>query len=80
MNEGGLRQNFELVRPWFGQTAHVRELDVGNYDYKQLVKLLVATDYNGWVLMEARTEPSDRVEALLNQRRLFERLVREATD
>ena len=80
MNENGLQQNFELVRPWFGQTAHVREFDVGNYDYKQLVKLLVASDYNGWVLMEARTEPNDRIEALLNQRRLFERLVKEATD
>ena len=79
MADGGLKHNFELVQPWLGQTLHVREFDVGDYDYRRLMELLVAAEYTGWVLMEARTEPEDRVEALKSQRRLFEDLIRQVT-
>ena len=78
MADGGLQHNFGLVRPWFGQTLHVREFDIGDYDYSGLMKLLVSTGYEGWVLMEARTEPANRVEALLRQRKLFDQLLTEA--
>lgn len=80
MRGAGLKRNFELVRPWLGQTVHVREFDVGGYDYPQLTELLVSAGYNGWVLMEARTEPDNRAEALLNQRLIFDNLVSRAID
>jgi len=77
MAERGLKHNFELVQPWLGQTVHVREFDVGDYDYRQLMELLTAAAYSGWVLMEARTEPEDRVQALRSQRQLFDDLIRQ---
>ncbi len=74
----GLEYNFNLVRSRFGDTAHVRELNLGDYPYQELVNLLVATDYDGWVLLEARTKPEDRVEALAEQREVFGQMVAKA--
>lgn len=71
----GLEYNFNLVRARFGATAHVRELNEGAYPYQQLFDLLVKTNYDGWILLEARTNPKDRVVALIEQRKLFEELV-----
>jgi sugar phosphate isomerase/epimerase len=74
----GLEYNFNLVRSRFGDTVHVRELNLGDYPYQQLIDLLVATNYDGWVLMEARTNPPDRVKALAEQREVFEQMVAKA--
>ncbi len=74
----GLAYNFRLVRPRFGDTAHVRELNLDDYPYQELMNLLVATDYRGWVLLEARTKPEDRVKALAEQRQVFEQMTAKA--
>ena len=37
--------------------------------------LLVHSHYDGWVLLEARTNPKDKVKAMLAQRNVFERMV-----
>jgi sugar phosphate isomerase/epimerase len=74
----GLAYNFNLVRSRFGDTAHVRELNLSDYPYQELMNLLVATDYEGWVLLEARTKPADRVQALAEQREVFEQMVAKA--
>ncbi|RMH55815.1 MAG: sugar phosphate isomerase/epimerase [Bacteroidetes bacterium] len=74
----GLEYNFNLVRDDLGATVHVREFNVGDYPYPQLIRLLVEMDYDGWILMEARTEPADRVQALIEQRALFEEMVARA--
>ncbi len=74
----GLAYNFNLVRPFFGHTVHVRELDLGDYPYQDLVDLLVATDYRGWVLLEARTKPNDRVRAMIEQREVWDKMVAQA--
>lgn len=74
----GLEYNFNLVRGRFGATAHVRELNEAGYPYQQLFDLFVKTDYEGWILLEARTNPKDRVAALIEQRELFHKMVREA--
>lgn len=70
----GLEKNFRLVRRRFGATLHVRELNVGSYPYRQLMDLLVKTRYAGWVLLEARTSPADRIKALVEQRLIFEKM------
>lgn len=72
----GLEENFKMVYKRFGDTVHIRELNVGNYPYPKLVKLLMAADYNGWLLLEARTDPSDKIAALKEQREIFEELTR----
>jgi sugar phosphate isomerase/epimerase len=74
----GLESNFHLVRKRFGQTLHVRELDSKDYPFDKLIELLVKTNYEGWVLLEASSKPEDRVEALAQQRKLFDALVRKA--
>lgn len=70
----GLEANFKMVRKRFGDTVHIREMNVGNYPYPELMKLLVETKYQGWVLLEARTDPKDKAAAMKEQREIFERL------
>ena len=74
----GLEANFNSVKKWFGSTVHIRELDVGDYPYQQLFDLFAAMDYNGWILLEARTEPEDRVAAMKEQLALFKSMVQQA--
>lgn len=74
----GLEYNFRLVRDRFSDTCHVRELDDPDYPYQKLIDLLVQTDCDGWVLLEARGKPADRVAALADQAKLFQRMVAEA--
>ena len=69
----GLEANFEMVKGRFGDTVHIREMNVGEYPYEKLMKLFVAMDYEGWILLEARTNPKDKVQAMVEQRELFEK-------
>ena len=71
----GLEHNFNLVKDRLAATTHVRELNIGSYPYADLIRLLAGVDYDGWVLLEARTKPEDRIAALIEQREVFERLV-----
>ena len=71
----GLAHNFALVKDRFGATAHIRELNVGDYPYQQLFESLVGMDYAGWVLLECRTKPADRVAAMQEQKKLFAEMV-----
>ena len=74
----GLEHNFNLVKGRFADTVHVRELNVGSYPYQELMNLFVGMDYAGWILLEARTNPADRVAALAEQREVFRRMVAKA--
>lgn len=77
-NGEGLEHNFNLVKDRFGDTVHVRELNIGEYPYQKLMDLFVGMDYNGWILLEARTEPEDRVAALKEQREVFDAMLKKA--
>ncbi len=70
----GLEYNFNLVKDRLGATAHVRELDRGDYPYEKLMHLFVRIGYSGWWLLEAHGKPEDPVAAMAHQRRVFERL------
>jgi sugar phosphate isomerase/epimerase len=70
----GLEYNFNLVKDRLGDTLHVRELNRGDYPYEALFRLLKGAGYQGWMLLEAHTEPSDKVSAMIEQRKAFERL------
>ena len=76
---GGLEYNFNLVKNRLGSTVHVRELNVGDYPYQDLMNLFVKAKYSGWILLECRTEPADLVAALKEQREIFDRMVRIAS-
>jgi sugar phosphate isomerase/epimerase len=70
----GLRHNFDLVKDRLADTVHIREMNVGDYPFPQLMQLLLDANYDGWILLEARTNPNDKVQALREQRQLFEKL------
>jgi len=74
----GLEYNFNLVKDRFSDIAHVRELNIGDYPYQDLMNLFVAMDYDGWILLEARTKPDDRVKALAEQRQVFGQMIAKA--
>lgn len=71
----GLAGNFNSVKKWFGDTVHIRELNEGNYPYQQLFNLFAGINYEGWVLLEGRTEPSDKIAAMKQQLSLFNQMI-----
>jgi sugar phosphate isomerase/epimerase len=71
----GLMGNFNMVKEWFGDTVHVRELNLGEYPYGELFTLFQKINYEGWILLEDRTEPSDIVLALKQQLDYFNQLM-----
>ncbi|MBL6725519.1 MAG: sugar phosphate isomerase/epimerase [Rubripirellula sp.] len=71
----GLEQNFAMVKDRFGSTVHIRELNQGNYPYDKLFKLFADIQYDGWILLEARTNPADKIQALIEQRERFEQML-----
>jgi len=75
---GGLKYNFNLVKNKLGDTCHVRELNVGSYPYQQLMDLFVGMDYDGWILLECRTDPADKVAALKEQHAVWKKMVSSA--
>jgi len=72
----GLEGNFNMVKKWFGDTVHVRELNLGDYPYQQLFNLFNNIGYEGWILLEARTEPADRIAAMKEQLVIFNQMIK----
>jgi sugar phosphate isomerase/epimerase len=75
LNPPGLEANFNSVMKYFGDTVHVRELNVGDYPYQELINLFTGIKYKGWILLEARTSPTDRVAAMKEQLALFNQMI-----
>ena len=59
----------------FGDTVHIRELNVGEYPYQDLMNLFVGIKYDGWILLEARTNPKDRIAAMNEQLVVFNKMI-----
>jgi sugar phosphate isomerase/epimerase len=74
----GFEHNLKLLRPFFGATCHIHELDGSYkpYPYDKLFKLLTSTDYDGWCLFETSTKPEDRVKAMTKNRQLFDQMIK----
>lgn len=75
----GLEANFNLVKKWFGDTVHIRELNDGNYPYQQLFNMFAGINYKGWILLEARTDPGDKISAMKEQLSLFNQMITNAS-
>jgi sugar phosphate isomerase/epimerase len=71
----GLQHNFNLVKDRLADTTHVRELNDSSYPYQELFNLFKSVDYNGWILLEAHSQPKGPVAAMIEQRKLFESMV-----
>jgi sugar phosphate isomerase/epimerase len=75
---GGLEYNFNLVKDRIGDITHVREMNIGSYPYQELMNLFVGMDYKGWILLECRTNPEDKVAAMIEQRKVWETMIKNA--
>ncbi len=75
---GGLEYNFNLVKDRQGDTVHVRELNIGSYPYQDLMNLFVKMNYQDWILLECRTDPADKVKAMIEQREVLDHMINEA--
>lgn len=76
----GLEGNFNLLKDRFGNVTHVRELDDPDYPYEKLIKMFVDMNYRGWIMLEGRTDPEDKIQALIRQRNLFEQMIEKASN
>ena len=74
----GLEANFNMVKKRQGDTVHVRELNIGKYPYQQLMDLFVNMDYEGWILLECRTEPANKVKAMMEQYDVFKSMTKQS--
>lgn len=75
LNGQGFQYNFDLVKKYFGDTCHVRELDRTDYPYPELIDNLAKMDYKGWILLECHTNPDDKIAALKQQRQVFDTMM-----
>jgi hydroxypyruvate isomerase len=72
----GLVANFNMVKQWLGDTAHVRAFDENDYPYQQLFKLFKEAGYQGWVLLEAHSNPADKIAAMKAQKEMYENYIK----
>ena len=71
----GFEYNFNLVKDLLGQTVHAHDFKDAGFPYQQLMDLLVKMNWGGWILLENSSKVPDRVEALIEQRQMWERMV-----
>ncbi|MCP4195309.1 MAG: sugar phosphate isomerase/epimerase [Planctomycetaceae bacterium] len=76
----GLRANFNLVKDYFGKTAHIRALKNKDYPFAKLIELFVQMNYDGWLLLEARgdVKPHEVADRLSEQKAIFEQYIASA--
>lgn len=71
----GLKANFDLLRPYFGDTVHIHNFTV-DYPWKEFYGLLKQSNYEGWTLLEDK-KPSgdDIVQSMKEFRATWEKMV-----
>ncbi len=70
----GLEANFRMVQDQLRSNLPCSRARLQNYPYADLMKLFMGINYSGWILLEARADPADKVAAMTQQRQIFERL------
>jgi hypothetical protein len=71
----GFEANFNLVKDFLGHTIHLHELNDSKFPYQLQVDLLKKINWEGWCLLEASASVPDRVQALIEQRKIWEGMV-----
>lgn len=74
----GFEKNFNRVKYFLGHTLHTHNLKDTKFPYQLQVNLLVKMNWDGWGLLEASDKVQDRVQALIEQRQLWEQMVAQA--
>ena len=66
---------FQLVKNILDNTLHFHELGHGDFPYQLQSDLLIDAGWDGWWLLEASTKVPDRMEALIQQHELWDKMV-----
>jgi hypothetical protein len=74
----GFEFNFNLVKKYLGDTLHLHDLKDPKFPNQLQIELLVKMGWKGWALLEASSKVPDRVQALQEQRELWDRMVAKA--
>ncbi len=73
---GGLAANFKLVSQHLAKTVHLHNLKDTTFPYPELVPLLAKSGWDGWALLENTEKEPDLVAALIEQREIWEKLLK----
>ena len=71
----GFEHNFNLVKDYLGDTLHLHNLKDPEFPYQLQMDLLVKMGWTGWQLLEVSDKVPDRVQALIEQRQIWDRLL-----
>lgn len=74
----GFDANFKMVKDYLARTIHIHNLK-STFPYQRQGELLVEAGWEGWMLMENSEKVPDRIEAMIEQRQIWERMMIEAT-
>ncbi|HEY5910161.1 MAG TPA: TIM barrel protein [Verrucomicrobiae bacterium] len=74
----GFEHNFNLVKSFLGHTLHTHNLKDSKFPYQLQTNLLAKMGWDGWALLEASDKVTDRVQALIEQRQIWEKYVANA--
>ena len=71
----GFEYNFNLVKDFLGETLHLHNLKDTEFPYQLQMDLLVKMGWSGWQLLEVSDKVPDRVQALIEQRQIWDRML-----
>jgi len=71
----GFESKFNLVKDLLGETLHLHNLKDTGFPYQHQMDLLVRMGWSGWQLLEVSDKVPDRVLALIEQRRIWDRML-----
>lgn len=74
----GFEANFNLVKDRLSRIIHLHGMKDSKYPYQEMVNLLVKNNWSGWALMENSDKVPNRVAALIEQREIWESMVKQA--
>lgn len=75
-NEGGqFAQNFALIKDRLGDTLHMRMYRDTEFPYQTQWDLLTAAGWDGWCFVEESVKVPDRVQALIEEREMWEKMI-----
>jgi hypothetical protein len=71
----GFESNFNLVKDLLGGTLHLHNLKGTGFPYQLQMDLLVKMGWSGWQLLEVSDKVENRVQALIEQRQIWDQLL-----
>jgi hypothetical protein len=71
-------RRFSLIKDRLGYTLHIHNLEDKRFPYQLQINLLMGMRWDGWALLEVSDQIPDRVQGLIEQRKLWEKMVAKA--